>query len=428
MRSVREFGQAITHTLGAPKGQVETYIEVPFEYGDKTVYPDGLIRVSRGQRTWTALVEVKTGKNELQVPQLECYLDVAREQRFDAILTLSNQIPPAPGLHPTKVDRRKLRAVELHHRSWTHVLSEAVRQKEHRGVSDPDQAWILGELIRYLEHPRSGAMDFDDMGQHWVAVRDAVVAGTLRPADKGVTDVAARFDGLLCFVALQLSRQLGTDVTVVLSRKESADPTVRSPNLISGLVRHGVLAGTVRIPNTVGLLSITADLRARQIVCDVTLDAPTEGRAKTRVNWLVRQLRSAPDDVRIEAAVAHQRGPGAAELLAKVRDHPEVLIVDTKKELRSFTVARSHPMGVKRGTGRGSFIDSVVDAVDRFYREVMQNLKAWTPPPPKLRRPSEAEPTPPELVSTAQSSQDEPATALTTEGSPAAASHGDATG
>jgi len=37
-------------------------------------------------------------------------------------------------------------------------------QKEHRGVADPGQAWILGELIRYLEHARSGALQFEDMG------------------------------------------------------------------------------------------------------------------------------------------------------------------------------------------------------------------------------------------------------------------------
>ena len=61
-------------------------------------------------------------------------------------------------------------------------------QKEFRGVADPDQAWILGELIRYLEHRRSGALEFDDMGESWVGVRDAVAAGTLRATDKGIAE------------------------------------------------------------------------------------------------------------------------------------------------------------------------------------------------------------------------------------------------
>jgi hypothetical protein len=165
--------------------QYEAYIEVPFDQGDKTVYPDGLIRIKRGDRTWTALVEVKTGTNELKADQLEEYLEIAKEQNFNAVITISNGIPPAPGQHPTAVDRRKLRKVALYHLPWVQVLSAAVLQKDYRGVADPDQAWILGELIRYLEHPRSGAMAFEDMGPNWVAVREAVRAGTLRANDKG---------------------------------------------------------------------------------------------------------------------------------------------------------------------------------------------------------------------------------------------------
>lgn len=168
MGSVREFGVAIVRGLGAPAGQLATYIEVPFPFGEQRVIPDGLLETSRGGRTWTCLVEVKTGSSVLERAQVECYLDVAREQSFDCVLTISNQMAPAAGVHPVDVDRRKLKRVELQHLSWAEVLTIAVQQRVHRGVSDPDQAWILGELIRYLEHPRSGALDFTDMGAAWV--------------------------------------------------------------------------------------------------------------------------------------------------------------------------------------------------------------------------------------------------------------------
>ena len=67
LAAVDEFGRAILRDrLGAPAGPVEAYIEVPLELTDgKTVRPDGLLRVRRGRRTWVALVEVKTGKSEL---------------------------------------------------------------------------------------------------------------------------------------------------------------------------------------------------------------------------------------------------------------------------------------------------------------------------------------------------------------------------
>lgn len=410
MTAVREFGRALTKPFGAPAGNVETYIEVPFVLGEKKLFPDGLVRVSRGQKSWTALVEVKTGGNELVPEQLENYLDIAREQGFDAVLTISNEIPAIPGQHPTKVDKRKLRRVAMHHLSWTSVLTEAVMQKEFRGIADPDQAWILGELVRYLEHPRSGALEFEDMGETWVGTRNAIAAGTLRPSDKGVSEVANRFDALLRFASLRLGRQLGTEVTPVLSRKELADPSLRTQWLVDQLAEHGTLAGAIRIPDTVGELVVTADLRAGRITCHVDVDAPREGRPTTRVNWLVRQLRNAPADLRIEAHVMHGRGAGAAELLTAVRDDPGVLIADPAKDLRSFRVAQGGPMGGKRGRGRGSFIDSVLTAVDTFYGEVIQHLKAWSAAPPRLRPELEAAEqraeVPAALVSTALSSQD----------------------
>ncbi|GAH61516.1 unnamed protein product [marine sediment metagenome] len=147
---------------------MQAYIEVQFELDGHKVQPDGLIQISRGKRSWTALIEVKTGSNELNCEQIETYLDLAKEQCFDCLITISNQIARIPGQHPVDVDKRKLKKVAFHHLSWSRVLTEAVLQKSHRGVADPDQAWILGELIRYLEHPNAGSVDFSDMGEHWV--------------------------------------------------------------------------------------------------------------------------------------------------------------------------------------------------------------------------------------------------------------------
>lgn len=408
LSAVKEFGRTVLSPLGAPSGQVDCYIEVPFKAGEATVYPDGLIRVSRGQRSWTALVEVKTGNNDLKAEQLDLYLDIAREQGYDALITISNEIPAVPGQHPTAVDRRKLKRVSIHHVPWVEILSTAVMQKEYRGVADPDQAWILGELIRYLEHPRSGAMAFDDMGPAWVPVREAVHAGTLRASDKGVQEVAARFDALLRFVSLKLGQRLGSEVQPALSRKELADPAIRTQALVASLVSTGTMDGGLRIPSAAATLAITADLRAGQVRCHCEIDAPRQGRARTRVNWIVRQLDKAPETLCVEAFTLHGRGPGAAELIKAVRANPDLLIADPTKDFRSFRITQIAPLGTKRGAGRGGFIDSVVDAVDTFYVDVLQRLRAWSAPPPKLRDEPAAEPVRDALTSTALSSQDEP--------------------
>ncbi len=385
MASVREFGLAITRPLGAPSAPLETFIEVPFQLGDRKVQPDGVLRATRGSKRWTALVEVKTGSASLSREQVEAYLDVAREQAFDTVLTISNEIAPAPGVHPVSVDKRKLRRVGLFHLSWAEVLTIAVQQRVHRGVRDPDQAWILGELIRYLEHPKSGALDFNDMGPGWVAVRESVAVGTLRASDRGLAETISRWEQLLRFAALRLGRELGADVQVVTSRREGSEPMLRFTAQERQLVERGCLSGALRVPGAVSDIEIVADIRSSRVTTAVTLGAPQEGRAATRVNWLLRQVTAAPDSLRVDAVLAGGRAT-LSETLGTARANPTSLADPAQRDIRAFRVAMVAPLGSKRGTGRGSFIDSVLAPLDVFYRDIVQGLRAWSPRAPQLPR------------------------------------------
>ena len=196
MHAVPEFGHALLKELGAPKSPViETFAEVRFkDAGGKTVIPDGAIVCQRGKKRWTCLVEVKTGTAALKDDQVGSYLDVAREHGFDGVLTISNQITPSSSVTPVTVDGRKLRRTSLWHFSWWRIITEAIVQSRYRGVSDPDQAWILGELIAYLDNEASGAAGFDDMGDKWVSVRKAAHNGTLRQNDAEGRAVAERWE------------------------------------------------------------------------------------------------------------------------------------------------------------------------------------------------------------------------------------------
>ena len=381
LMGVKEFGRAISGRLGAPAGLLETYLEVPFSLGEATVIPDGVLRVARGGRTWTALLEVKTGSSLLSRPQVESYIEVARERGYDAVVTLSNELPARAGEHPVGVDRRKLRKVALHHLAWAEVVHEATMQLSHRGVADPTQAWVLSELLRYLQHPRSGASGFEDMGTHWVTVRDAVVAGTLRPSDRKAPEVAASWDRLIRQVCLRKSGELGVDVLPVGARGHVADPSARAATLVRTMVEQGSLTAGIRIPGAIAPLTITAHLRIGQVEVSTDITAPTEGRPLTRVNWLLRQLADAPDGLRIDALGA-KASDNRCELLKAARTDPKLLLPEG--DLRSYRLTMTSPLGTKRGIGRGGFISSVHDAVDTFYREAVQNLRPWSPPAPKL--------------------------------------------
>jgi hypothetical protein len=384
LSAVDEYGTAITKPYGAPKGRLQTFIEVQLELADgRSVRPDGIIHVVRGKRSWSALVEVKTGNNGLKREQIEAYLDLAKEQGFDCVITISNQVSRIPGEHPVDVDKRKLKKVALHHMSWSRVLTEAVLQKSYHGVVDPDQAWILAELIRYLQHPNAGSVDFCDMGEHWVGIRDAVKHGTLRHTDKKAVEVAGKWEELVSFVVLRLGRKLGADVQEVLATKERADIGIRIANIVDTMVAKGVMSGTVRIPNTVGGITITADLRAQQIVASVLLNAPKTGRTLTRINWLLRQLKTTSPNVRLDSWGVRSRS-SMSDLLGNVRKNQTLLVPVDNREIGSFMMSMSRPMGLARASGKRSFVDSVLATLDDFYGDVVQHLREWQPAAPKL--------------------------------------------
>lgn len=384
MSAVEEFGRSLLKPLGAPGGRATTYIEVPFKVNDVALRPDGIITVSRGGRTWGALLEVKTGPNEMDADQLALYVDLARELQFDAVVTISNQFVSSSSEYPVNVDRRRLGKMQLRHWSWIDILTEAVVQKEHRGVSDPDQAYILGELIRYLSDPRSGVVAFGSMGSSWTAVRDGARNATLRRADPAVAAVAARWDDLMRFIALELTKDLGRDVRQQLRANERS-PASRQQSLQEALAASGRLHATFSIPDAAGDIELCADLRAREIAVSTQLDAPREGKSRGRVSWLLRQLASSPESLRVESRAAHASTTQACTL-AEARVSPERLHPEADREIREFILTLARVPGLNRDTGRGSFSESVVNLVKDFYVEVLQEVRAWKPNAPRLSK------------------------------------------
>ncbi len=395
MAAVPEFGRALLAPIEAPKGRISTFSEVQLKSPDgKLSVPDGAIVVERGRTSWRALLEVKTGTHELKVEQVSRYLDLAREQGFDAVLTISNEITADPSELPLPLDGRKLRRVTVRHLSWWRIITEAIVQHRFRGISDPDQAWILGELIAYLDNEKSGAGGFEDMGDKWVRVREAVRNGTIRPADPEVRNVVQRWEDFLDYLALGLSQDLGRDVQVIRARKMSAD--ARLDGLVEEVASEGTLSGSLRIPDAVAPLAIAADLRARQVTTRVTLEAPREGRPLARINWFLRQLRDAAPTLRTDVGFVGARET-VSILLGEAHEYPRRLLSssDPKREPRSLAVALTRPMGLKRGKAQGSFAGETRKQVFDFYREVVQTLKSWQPRAPKLPdEPTEVSPLP----------------------------------
>lgn len=384
MMAVPEFGQTIISELGGPKGKLSTYTEIQLRDDDGNLHiPDGAIVSRRGKTTWCALVEVKTGASKLDAGQVTRYLDLARANKFDAVVTISNQITANRDDMVVEVDKRKLRSVKLLNYSWWRILTAAIVQHRFKGVSDLDQAWLLGELIAYLDNDRSGASGFRGMGDHWVAVRESISHGTLRSSDAGARDTAARWDQFIEYLALSLSQELGRDVKPKRDRKSTA--ASRCDVAIREMVEKGTLSGEIFVPDSIGPIKIICDLRTRKVTTSVVIATPSTGRPLTKVNWALKQLRDAPSDLRIEARFASTRSTSSA-LLSDARDSAKVLLCDSdlKRDVRTIELALTRKMGTKRGIDAGSFSRETRRQTMLFYRDLVQNLRAWQAPAPKL--------------------------------------------
>jgi hypothetical protein len=385
MGAVPDFCHSLLAGMKAPKGKVSTYTELRFKDEDqKTHIPDGAIVVERGSKRWSCLVEIKTDGVKLEGEQVSRYLDRARQHGFDGLLTISNQIRSDPQDLPYEIRKSKLKGLIVYHASWWRILTEAIVQHRFRGIDDPDQAWILGELIRYLDDEKSGASGFEGLGQEWVRVRESVRNETLRPSDAEAKTVAARWEQFVEYLCLHLSQELGVDVSHLRPRGKSAEEQIAGT--ADSLALRGMFQCSVRVPDAVGPIGVQANLRTRRVTTTVEIPAPKEGRPRTRINWLLRQLKDAPEDLRIDVRFARVRAT-RSELLRDCREFPERLLIadEPNREPRSFLLALSKPMGKKGGRKEGSFVAETRRQATDFYRDLVQGLMPPRTKAPKIR-------------------------------------------
>ncbi|MFJ8937712.1 TerD family protein [Streptomyces sp. NPDC102365] len=374
MAQVPEFGRRLTAVFGAPAGRMETFTEVSLPNGDSPRRPDGVIRVERAGKLWTALVETKTNGNSLKPDQVQAYTDIAARRGYEAVITLSNDVElDGSPLVDVKTDGRRKHKVALRHLSWADVTHQAQMLIRHEGVGNAAHAWLLQELLHYLQHDNSGCHGFQNMGPAWVPVRNGIDDETLCQGDKRAVEVVENWERLVRQVCLRLGGELGQKVLPVQRAKRGTDPRVRREALADQLCLAGRLDSELRIEGTPGILALSADLRTGKLRTSIEIDAPEQGYPLTRAKRLIRQLADAPADVHVETLLVGQAG-GPRGTLERLRPEPGDLLPRNDAEIAGFRLSLFRSMGSSRGNAESGFIRSVDEAVDRFHDHVVTRL------------------------------------------------------
>jgi hypothetical protein len=376
MTQVPEFGRRLTAGFGAPAGRMETFTEVSLPHGDTPRRPDGVIRVERAGKLWTALVETKTNGNALKPDQVQAYMDIAARRGYEAVITLSNDVAlEGSPLVDVRVDGRRKHKVALWHLSWAEVAHQAQMLIRHEGVGNAAHAWLLQELLHYLQHEHSGCHGFQNMGAAWVPVRRGIDDETLCPGDPRATEVIESWERLVRQVCLRLGGEIGQKVLPVQRARRGSDPGARRAALAGRLCSQGRLDAELRMEGTPGILAIAADLRTGKLRTSIEVPAPDQGYPLSRAKRLIRQLAAAPADLHIETLVEGD-GAGPRGTLERLRPEPADLLPKDGAEITGFRLSLFKGMGNGRGNAESGFIRSVDEAVDRFHAQVIAQLEA----------------------------------------------------
>ena len=181
--------------------------------------PDGLVVIKTGRKQWTALIESKIVNANLTKEQIEEYLDLAKVHGINALITISNQFATTPSHHPVTVSKNKLRSVELYHFSWISLKSKAVLLTSNNSLDGHEQAYILSELVRYLDHDSSGVSSLTKMPSEWKDLcRSVQQATVLTKNSEIVENPVSGWHQLLRHLSLNFSMSIGQPVKIALSR------------------------------------------------------------------------------------------------------------------------------------------------------------------------------------------------------------------
>lgn len=365
--------------------KIETFTEIVLKQdGDKRNRPDGLIVVSNGKTSWSALVEAKIGKADLNPEQVQRYLEMARDNGIDAVITISNEFVARADQSPVQVPKVLLRKVNLFHWSWMSIVTECEILAHQRAVVDQEQVFLLWELLRYLNDLRTGVERFTQMGAHWKDLVQSVANQVnLKKSAPEVEEAVGCWFEEERDLGLQLSRHVGQPVETIIERKLKDDPAARLKAGIANLVDECILASTYRVPDSAGDIEVKINLRTKTIATSMRIKAPLDKKtAKARVNWLVRMIKEDDDRLMVRA-----HWPGRAQPTQKplrdLRENPDALQTENPTMVpHTFEVILVDGTG-NRFSGRRTFVEDVETLVPAFYDLVGQHLRAWQPAPPR---------------------------------------------
>ena len=342
LSSVKEFGRALTMRCGAPAGRSRPSSRCLSTLDGKHCRPDGLIRVTRGQKD---LDRTRRGQDRPQRSQGRPGHHLPRRRPGPRLRRRHHHQPPGgddPGRPPGQ--RRQAQDPQGGSLITSHGAASTPRRSSSTPTTrspTPTRPGCSPSSSATSRTAKSGALDFEDMGPSWVTVRNGAANQTLRANDAETLGGRRPLRPARCVLrhgALPTARR--PRVTNGSPRPSS---TTRPPGCrtrLPSLAKNGQLSGALLVPNAAVPVEITVDLRANRIDAKATIAAPTDRRASARVTWLLNQLKAAPPTLQVVANVARAKSSGRSYALAALLEDPKAIV---EAPQRRHPLVHPHP-------------------------------------------------------------------------------------
>ena len=397
LRLVKEFRKLISSSVNlTSSGKIYVYTEAEFrKHENKTV--DGLILVVKGGKIKdAALLEMKNTGRELEEEQITNYLEIAKAYRIPKLITISNQFVSHPTQSPVNVKTPK--KVALYHLSWSYILTIAriLLFKSDTNIEDEDQIEIMKEVVSYLEHERSGVQGFTQMKPGWKEITQRInTRDTIRNDDNDLTEAVESWLQEEKDMALKLSRELGLLVGSG-EAKYKDDLRGRIDSEKNSIIKNRSIESVLKVEGAASPIYVKTDFDKRNIEMRVNLEAPQDGRTlKGQIGWLRSQINNCrskakdkdkdkelfgkiENEIRININVKHL---GIRQ--KSIEELGDIIDQFKGKEIKEFEIVQIKDMG-QNFSNRKKFIDEIEKMVLNYYDFIVQYLKKWEKPAPKM--------------------------------------------
>lgn len=393
LKLIKEFRKIMSENMDLSRsGKIHIFTEVTFkEFDNKRI--DGMILIEKGNKIIdSALFEMKNGSNELELNQINSYIEIADAYKIPKLITISNQFVSHPTQSP--LDLKKKRQVAIFHFSWTYILTIAhiLLADNDTNIEDPDQVEIMREVVDYFEYDKSGICGFKSMKEGWKKTTEKInKQESLKKDDPDVLEAVQSWLQEEKDMALKLSQELGILVESGV-KKYREDLRGRITEEVKKIIATNSLKSILNVKNAPSSITVSAYFARKNIEFSTSFTAPQDkSTIKGQMGWIRNQLNKMQSknpvefdqyksDILIEVAIKNtnnvERIP-IAELEAFMEKNKE-------KFLKEYGFVLVCPLG-SNFSSKTKCITIIETTLIDYYKTVVQHITKWVKPVPEIK-------------------------------------------